>query len=454
MTTFHPSLYDIREKVLNSVRPTLADRAHLQEVSDSIIARVESLAKDRGLNLKAVLVGSAARSTWLAGDHDLDIFLGVQPDGDLEAAMDVARLAAPIHEEKYAEHPYVHARLDGFEVDLVPCYLVENASDLKSAVDRTPFHTKYVARRIAGLEDEVLLVKQFMKGTGVYGSELKVGGFSGYLAELLVIRYCSFPLVLQAALAWRPGEIIDLEGHAARAHDEPLIVVDPVDPRRNVAAALTLDRMLAFAAASRSFLAEPSLDYFFPEALMPLSDEDLKAQIEARGTCLILIEFRSPSVVEDVLYPQLRKAEDSAGALLKRHGFSVLRSSTGAYRDRAVMLFEMEVWELSRVCRRTGPPVWETEHLSRFLAAHSSPLSGPYISGEKVVVEEARRYTLASELLAAEVGHLSLGKHLSRAVQSGCNIFVGLEMARIKDTEFRIFLAGYFQAKIKGLARY
>ncbi|VVB70995.1 CCA-adding enzyme [uncultured archaeon] len=380
--------------------------------------------------------------------------MGVQPDGDLGAAMDVARLAAPLHEEKYAEHPYVHAWLDGFEVDLVPCYLVEDASHLKSAVDRTPFHTKYVARRIAGLEDEVLLTKQFMKGIGVYGSELKVGGFSGYLAELLVLRYGSFPLLLKAAALWRPGEIIDLEEHGSRGHDEPLIVVDPVDPKRNVAAALSLDRMLAFAAASRSFLARPEIDYFFPEELMPLSDEELKAQIDARGTSLILIEFQSPPVVEDVLYPQLRKAEDSAGALLKRHGFSILRSSAGAYRDRAVMLFEMEVWELPRVGRRIGPPVWEAEHLSRFLATHPAPLSGPYISGEKVVLEVARRYTLASELLAAEIGNLSLGKHLSQAVRGGYNIFVGLEMACIKDEDFRIFLAGYFRARAKGLDSY
>jgi tRNA nucleotidyltransferase (CCA-adding enzyme) len=72
-----------------------------------------------------MLVGSAARDTWLAQDHDLDIFLGVPPEGDLIAALEVARLVAFDHEEKYAEHPYVHAQVDGFDVDLVPCYLVE-----------------------------------------------------------------------------------------------------------------------------------------------------------------------------------------------------------------------------------------------------------------------------------------------------------------------------------------
>ena len=168
--------------------------------------------------------------------------------------------------------PMFMPSIDGFDVDLVPCYLIENAACIKSAVDRTPFHTQYLSARIAGLEDEVLLLKQFMKGIGVYGSELKVGGFSGYLAELLILRYGSFTDTLKAASSWRPGEIIDLERHSTVRHDEPLIVIDPVDPARNVAAALTLDKMLQFAAASRCFLKNPDICFFFPERQMPLTE--------------------------------------------------------------------------------------------------------------------------------------------------------------------------------------
>lgn len=419
------------------------------QTSASIIARIEDLAKERGLTLQAMLVGSAARGTWLSGDHDLDIFLGVPPGDDLGFALELARLVAPDHEEKYAEHAYVHARMEGFEVDLVPCYLVEDAAHLKSAVDRTPFHTKYVGSRIAGREDEVLLLKQFMKGVNVYGSELKVGGFSGYLAELLVLCYGTFADVLQAASSWRPGQRLDLEGHGTVKHVEPLIMVDPVDPGRNVAAALSLDRMLQFASAARSFLAEPKLDFFFPPMLAPLSDEDAIALINARGTMLLLLEFAAPDVVEDVLYPQLRKAEVSIRALLDRSGFSLLRSDVSTYRDRAVMLFEMQVWQLSLACQRIGPPAWEAEHLSRFLAAHPRPLSGPYIANGKVVVEEARRYTSARDLLAEQTANLSLGKHLSASIRGGNNIYAGLELLGIKDEGFRTFLAHYFQAKFR-----
>ena len=432
--------------VLSRVRPSLAERERLLAISRKIIAEIERLAEERGMIIEVMLVGSAARDTWLAQDHDLDIFLGVPENADLGEAMDLARLIAPEHEERYAEHPYVHARMDGFEVDLVPCYLVDDASRLKSAVDRTPFHNRYIIARVSGLEDEVLLLKQFLKGIGVYGSELKTGGFSGYLAELLVILYRSFADVLRAASRWRPNTVLDLEGKGVRLHDEPLTVVDPVDPNRNVAAALTLDKMLLFSAAARSFLARPSLEFFFPPAHEPLSDEEAQSRMDARGTMPIILQFQAPDVVEDVLYPQLRKAEESIRALLTRNGFFILRSDVLAYRNRAVMLFEMEVWELSKAVRRAGPPVWETEHAARFLAAHPHPLAGPYVNEGKVVVEEPRKHTSAQDLMTAELEGLSLGKHLSHAIRQGHKIYAGREILEIRDREFRIFLAQYLDA--------
>lgn len=435
--------------MLGKVRPRQQDRARLVEISGSILERIDLLARSRGLRLRAILVGSAARGTWLAGDHDLDIFLGVPEGSDLTEALELAREVAPAHEEKYAEHAYVHAFVDGFEIDLVPCYLVEDASKLKSAVDRTPFHTKYIAGRIAGLEDEVLLLKQFMKGIGVYGSELKTGGFSGYLTELLVLCYGSFEEVLRNASSWRPGEIIDLEGHGNAEHEEPLVVVDPVDPGRNVAAALTAGKMFQFAAASRCFLLSPNLEYFFPPAVKPLSKEELLMSIQERESTLVLIEFQAPDVVEDVLFPQLRKAEDSVRALLERYGFSILRSDVGSYGEKAVLLFELEAWQLSKVSRRIGPPVWEAEHLRRFLEAHPHPMSGPYIEGDRAVVEIPRRFTSACDLLAAEINRLSLGRHLNEAVSRGHNIYAGKELAEIKEMDFRVFMARYLKARAR-----
>lgn len=296
----------------------------------------------------------------------------------------------------------------------MPCYDVRDPSRIKSAVDRTPFHSRYVSEHIKGREDEVLLLKQFMKGIGVYGSDLRTGGFSGYLAELLVIHYGSFLSVLKGASTWRPGTRIDLApGAEIRA---PLVVIDPVDPNRNVAAALTLDRMSQFVAAARCFLRSPDISFFFPPEAHAMSPDEIRAEIERRGTEFILLEIGAPDMVDDVLYPQMRKAEASIRNLLEREGFQVLRSDVDLVRGdaiRARLLFELSIWELPAVKRHTGPPVWEADHASRFVKGNASPLSGPYIDNGRLVVEIPRRYRRAVDLLEGEVHRVSLGRHLS-----------------------------------------
>ena len=142
------------------------------------------------------------------------------------------------------------------------------------------------APQIVGREDDVLLLKQFMKGIGVYGSELKVGGFSGYLAELLVLCYGSFAGVLQAAIRLEAGNV-HRPGRASgkKTHDEPLVVVDPVDPNRNVAAALTLDKMFQFAAASRCIPRQSrALISSFRKALGLCPMRSFMVRINERGT--------------------------------------------------------------------------------------------------------------------------------------------------------------------------
>ncbi len=443
---------DLLDGVLARVRPTSEERKKIEEVAGEVLSRIEELAEVNRVECRVMMVGSAARNTWLAGDHDLDIFIGMPVGSDLNVALNLAREVAPQHEERYAEHAYVHARVGGFELDMVPCYLVEDASQIMSAVDRTPFHNRYISSRIGGMEDEVLLLKQFMKGVNVYGSELKVGGFSGYLAEILVIRYRSFMGVLEGACLWRPGEVIDLERHSALAHRDPLVVTDPVDPRRNVAAALSLDKMFRFAAAARSFLNLPLMEYFFPLTVEPLTDEELIGWLKRRKSTIILAEFGAPDQVEDVIFPQLRKAEQAVLNLFERNGFLTLRSDVDLHTDiggtgLVRMVFELEVGRLPKVRKHVGPFIWDAKNVERFVSHHPEPISGPYVEDGRAVVEVARKYTTAIELLKSQMTTLSMGKHLSQEMQRGYKIYLDHELVQVRDEEFRRFLARYFSAR-------
>jgi tRNA nucleotidyltransferase (CCA-adding enzyme) len=66
-------------------------------------------------------------------------------------------------EKRYASHPYMTGLIEEFEIDFVPCYRINDSSQLKSAVDRTILHTDYILSHMSDKQaDEVLLLKKFM----------------------------------------------------------------------------------------------------------------------------------------------------------------------------------------------------------------------------------------------------------------------------------------------------
>lgn len=434
---------DVLQEVLNRIKPTEEEREEMRKVSELVIERLHDIVKDYDLPLEIQLVGSAARGTWISGNRELDVFILFPPEIPEEKmeklGLEIARKVSENYEEMYAEHPYVRARIGEWEVDIVPCFKVENPSKRISAVDRTPFHNAYLRERIRGKEDEVLLLKQFMKGIGVYGAEASVQGFSGFLCELLILYYGSFIETLKSATRWRVGERIDIEGHGRYEGKDPLIVIDPVDPERNAAAAVSIDSMAKFVDASRDFLKNPSLEFFFPEKKI-LTKEELKEIFEKRGTLPVAVLWEAGGL-EEIIYPQLRKAQESVVSMLERLGFRVFRSGV-IYSSKPVLLIEFEVWKLPNVERRIGPIFTHSYHAERFKRKYRVV----YIEKGRYIAERDRKYVDAREALEKELRNCSLGKNLKNAPSK---ILSGEEILEIEDEGFVEFLSEFFHARFQ-----
>ena len=435
---------DICAQVLERITPSKIEEEALYELTVRIIDQIDRAADEIGVDAHGLLVGSAARNTWTVGERDVDVFITFPEEisrEELESlGLQIAKKVATNYEERYAEHPYIRALYGNHSVDIVPCFRVSDPSSIKSAVDRTPFHNKYLRKKIKGLEDQVRLLKQFMNGIGVYGSELRTKGFSGYLCELLVITYGSFLGVLESASAWKKGIIIDLEGHGNLQHEDPLIIIDPVDPSRNVAAAVSLDNFCIFIDASREFLKEPSVNFFFPPPIAPLTDDEIAKELQARQTDLFAIVFQTPNVVEDILYPQLYKTVKSVEELLHRNDFRVFRSDvwSGA---QSVILLEMEVSKLPNIKKHIGPPVESSVNSEKFKAKYARS----YIKDGRYVAEIPRKYKKVRDLLISQLQTCGLGKNVSEAIVKGYKVLKNKQIAHIEDREFRIFLRKFFK---------
>jgi tRNA nucleotidyltransferase (CCA-adding enzyme) len=449
---------DALQVVLKRVKPTLAERKRLDRVMSDLIKRVDIVCKKLGIKAKPILVGSAARNTWLRSERDIDIFILFPeelPREEFERqGLAVAREAAgPKGREQFAEHPYVTAKIEDFDVDFVPCYDVADLGKIRSAVDRSPHHQRYMIERLSPeLADEVLLVKQFMQGIGTYGAELKVRGFSGYLCELLVLRHGSFRKLVDAASGWAPGVIIDIERSypdpaEARAlfKGQPLIVIDPVDSSRNVAAAVSMRNFATFVRACQDFVRGPGEQFFFPKPVQRLSRRELSEALERRGTKLYYVAFETPPRVPDVLYPQLRKTERALVAALTREGFEVLRSDVWS-DGRSIILLELSASRLPRVRVHPGPPI--SVEVRDFIEKHlpsKRRFAGPFVdSAGRLAFEVERKYTRAEQVLEkALMGRVAFGKHVSEALEKGYELYEGAEIIKLYRGEFADFLSEY-----------
>jgi tRNA nucleotidyltransferase (CCA-adding enzyme) len=467
------TMVDERRRVIEAIRrrvtPDETEQARMRTAVERLTDRVAAELAELPVDADIVQVGSTARATWLAGDRDIDLFVRFPPDLDRELleryGLAVGNAVLPEGHEEYAEHPYVTGTFEGFDVDLVPCYDVDDAATPQSAVDRTPHHNAYLRERIDDdLAGEVRVFKRFLKGIGAYGSDLRTRGFSGYLSELLVLEHGGFEPLLEAAADWQPPVVLDPEDHQARSHDDPLVVVDPTDPTRNVASVCAAANVARLQHYARAFLDAPGTEVFESREPDPVDADEVRAHIERRGTTPVAIVFDTPDIVADQLYPQLRKSLSGIRDDLDRRGFGPIRATTFA-DDRAVLFVELAHRRLPAIERHEGPPVHVREHAEGFYEAYAdsgddaeradaaaggdtagptATNSGPFIDDDRYVVERPREFTDAAELLRSEdLFSVGLGAQVDPQLRDGYDVLVGPEVATLSPA-FGRELAAYF----------
>ena len=455
----------VHQLVLNKIIPPEKEVKRVKKFYNKIEKDLSKRLKDAGFQAVAEAHGSIVRGTWLAEDRDVDIFLILDPKYDRSALSKVLEVAkAYVGDgwvEAYAEHPYIRAVLDGFEVEFVPCFKADPAKGIISATDRTPLHTRYVNEHLrSDQQNEVRFLKQFMRGVQVYGAEVKIGGFSGYLCELLIIHMRSFRDVLENASRWEKVEILG-NNTGAKAEDlvkkfvGPLIVIDPVDPNRNVASAVSETSYWTFVAAARSFLKKQSTRFFFHE-VEAIDVNSLIEMLRSREPRTLFIVIEDVDVpVPDVLWGQLHKALRAISDFVRKEGFPLLRSAVWSDESSEhIMILELGSEEIPPAVRISGPPVGMAESSERFLEAHlgvGSTLSGPWIEGKRWWVESRREHADICSLMnsALRDGGRSLGipEKVSDDVAREKRILLNEEIASYLNEDLARFLVRFVKGR-------
>jgi len=470
----HEDIEKVCTTVLEMVTPKKRERNRIEAVAKKLEERVADAAKQLGVKVDVHVEGSVAKDTWLSGEPDVDVFMRVAktiPRKSLgDVCLKVAREATAGSEqiERFAEHPYLEAFVDTIRVNIVPCYNAKRG-EWQSATDRTPFHTDYMNKHLnEKMRGEVRLLKKFMKGIGVYGAEIRVGGFSGYLCELIILHYGGFVEALKAFAHLKQRMVLDIEnyyeGREREPHllfKEPLVVVDPVDRARNVASAVQSQKLYTFVAASQTFLKKPNSLFFYPKETVALTVRELKQRLTKNESALIFVTFGKVDAVPDVLWGQLYKSQHSLHKLVELSDFDILRDL--AWSDEksiGMFIFELEQRFLSPTKKHFGPPLEKQLECEKFVAKYlnnSDTVSGPYIDDGRWIVEIRRKHTdvvaLLNEKLKDGGKNAGVAEHIAHVLRKGFKIRVNDEIAGVyeKNGGFAEFLTEFLSGKPKWL---
>jgi tRNA nucleotidyltransferase (CCA-adding enzyme) len=394
---------NLRKKVVEEKYPE-------EEELDNLQAKYEEVSEyiQEEFGVETFFAGSAGRGTCVSGDRDIDIFLMFPEDLDrqelenrgLDIGEETFKQFEGSYNVEYAEHPYTKGEIEGFEIEIVPCYDTD-PEDIQSAVDRSPHHARWVKENLSKEQKEdVVLLKSFLKSGGLYGSSLKIQGFSGYLCEILIHEYGSFRDLMEEAKGWREETLIDPENH----HDElprelenkfsedSLMVIDPVDSERNVAAVLTTENYARFIHRSWRFDRKPGVN-FFREEETEVDRFTVQKEIEERGD-FIVVEFDRIDEPEDIVYPQMRKCMARLEDVIRGHEFRVYESGFHV-GEKIRMFFELDL-SLPGVRYQKGPKVFHgPQHLDEF----TSKYENTFVRDERIYAKVEREFMEAKELL-------------------------------------------------------
>ena len=352
------------QSILNDIKPSKEEEKVLKKAAEHFVKKLNS----KLTNAEAVVGGSVAKNTFLKGDYDIDIF--VQFDKEKYKGKDISEVLhtklksifkntskiTGLH-KVHGSRDYFQIRQDPFTFEVIPILKIKRAEEAENITDISPLHTEFV-KKYEHLADEIRLAKAFCKANKLYGAESYIRGFSGYTLEILIIAHNTFENLMKAASRWKQGVRIDVKNHGVEKLNKsklsPLIVIDPVQPDRNTAAALSEKKFSEFVSLAKEFLHNPSAEFF------KQTEFDLERIKSAAILRIIPLKGK-----EDVVGAKLIKCMEYIHKKLKEEGYEIVEHDWH-WDNEVYFWYFVKNKGLSLEKKHYGPPIKEQKHLEEF----------------------------------------------------------------------------------------
>jgi tRNA nucleotidyltransferase (CCA-adding enzyme) len=414
----------IISKIRKSVIPSKKTKKLKKQIADEVFTLVKEQIRKYPEIIGLEFGGSYAKDTWLSKEADIDIFIKFKKSISDERFTEISKKVGFESMKKYnpyvrySEHPYVEARIMKTKINIVPCYDV-NLGEWKSSADRSPFHTRFMQNELTTkMRDEVRILKTFLKLTKIYGAEIAKQGFSGYVSEVLILNFGSFENVIKSIAKIQQNQVI---GKTSKVFETSIVIMDPIDSNRNLAAAISDENIGKFILACRVFQNNSIIQFYKPKKLKPLKNN---------WENVLVVKFNFKKRSPDIIWGQVKRATASVATQLESGGFNVLRSkSYSDEQNEAYLFFLLESIKIPKNYPKIGPDFFRESDCNSFISKNIDKTQLMWIGEDKKIISlenrkhnDAVKFTV--ELLKNNL-QTGMPKGLQDDFKRGFKVFVG-----------------------------
>ena len=361
---------EIVNSILEEVSPKQEDKKILSDIQKEVLKKIKLP------DTTPKIGGSGAKNTWLKNTHDIDIYVKFNYSKYKDKSNKLSDLLHKSLKKSFSNVIRIHGSRDyfqishkGYTLEIVPILAITKPEQSKNITDFSIFHVKYVTDKIKKnprLADEIRVSKVFARANRFYGAESHIGGFSGYVLELLVSKYGSFLKFATAVSKWESNTIIGNKKEAEELNwakkQSPLILIDPVQPERNAAAALSKQQYINIISICKKFINSPKPEHF---ELQPVDINKL----QKKGN-LTIIEAKPLTAKRDVAGAKALKAFEF---LVKHLAPFEVTDSFFDYDDKtATYYISTKKTEIPKEYTHLGPPLEFKKEIVAFKKANKN----------------------------------------------------------------------------------
>ncbi len=403
------------EHVLKQHKVTQKEHDALLKKIDHFMQEIRHALQKEKVNAYVMLGGSAAKGTFVKNDFDCDIFVRFlydeYKDQNISDSMVKVLKKIPkiVCERVHGSRDYFQGIWKGMQCEIIPVLYVTKPWMAKNITDMSPLHVEWLNRRLTEkIRNEILLTKLFCKAQKVYGAESYMQGFSGHVVDLLTIYYGSFKALLENACLWEEKHVISMAPHTQEPLNtfnedklqSPLIIIDPVQPERNAAAALSYEQFYHFKNQAKAFLQKPSITFFKRKPVSLAVLKKRRKSIQKKPQCMLLLKAMPMHGKLDTIGTKILKALKKIEKTFQEEDFTVLDTNWDweeAPKKPAILWFIIKEQKLSRKKEQKGPPLKMRKDVEAFQKKHKKT----FFKEERIFAEVERNWTTPEALLAA-----------------------------------------------------